>query len=74
MLIDYSAKIEYFKDHAKDADNIEFAIEFENCLCFGTAYHYALLHRREVYAAIWGPKYDAELALRRSKINLKYTR
>jgi len=59
----YTALIEYRKNHAKDADNIEFETEFENLMFAGTTYHHALAKGRVKSISIWGPVYAGELEM-----------
>lgn len=57
----YTTLIEYIKNHAKDADNIEFETEFENLMFAGTTFWYAAKMNRSSSVALWGPIYGAEL-------------
>ena len=57
----YTTLIEYSKNHAKDADNIEFETEFENLMFAGATYWYAAKLGRTTGIALWGPIYYAEL-------------
>ncbi len=57
----YTTLIEYSKNHAKDADNIEFETEFENLMFAGASYWYAAKLGRSTGIALWGPIYYGEL-------------
>ncbi len=57
----YTTLIEYRKNHAKDADNIEFTTEFENLMFAGATFWHAAAIGRSNGIAIWGPIYQDEL-------------
>lgn len=57
----YTTLIEYRKNHAKDADNIEFETEFENLMFAGATFWHAVAMNRSKSIAIWGPMYQREL-------------
>lgn len=59
----YTTLIEYSKNHAKDADNIEFETEFENLMFAGATYWYAAKLGRASGIALWGPIYNGELRI-----------
>jgi hypothetical protein len=59
----YTTLIEYSKNHAKDADNIEFETEFENLMFAGATYWYAAKLGRPTALSLWGPIYNGELRL-----------
>ncbi len=55
--------IEYIKNHAKDADNIEFETEFESLMFAGTTFWHAIAINRTAAIAIWTPIYQSELRM-----------
>jgi len=57
----YTTLIEYLKNHAKDADNIEFETEFENLMFAGATFWYAAKMGRSSSLAIWSPIYRGEM-------------
>ena len=57
----FTVLIEYRKNHAKDADNIEFTTEFENLMFAGASFWYAMKLGRAKSLAIWSPIYQKEL-------------
>ena len=57
----YTTLIEYIKNHAKDADNIEFDTKFENLMFAGTTFWHAVATKRISSLNIWGPVYQNEL-------------
>ena len=65
----YTTLIEYYKDHAKDADNIEFTTEFENLMFAGTTFWKAMAMKRTSSIVIWAPIYQNEL--RKASLNRK---
>jgi len=59
----YTTLIEYRKNHAKDADNIEFDTKFESLMFAGATFYKAAALGRTAAIAIWGPLYQKELQL-----------
>lgn len=57
----FTTLIEYRKNHAKDADNIEFETEFESVMFAGTTFWHAIAKNRSVSIALWAPIYQREL-------------
>jgi len=57
----YTTLIEYRKNHAKDADNIEFETEFESVMFAGTTFWKAVAMKRTSSIAIWAPVYTREM-------------
>lgn len=57
----YTTLIEYIKNHAKDAGNIEFETEFENLMFAGATFYHALTLSRSKSIALWWPIYQNEL-------------
>lgn len=53
----YTASIEFYKNHAKDLDNIEFGDEFTDVINAGAAYKVALRYGLSRYLNIWEPEY-----------------
>ncbi|KKN73465.1 hypothetical protein LCGC14_0400400 [marine sediment metagenome] len=58
----YTTLIEYRKNHAKDADSIEFETEFESLMFAGTTFWKAIATKRTSSIAIWSPMYDREMS------------
>ena len=56
----FSAKIEHFKSHPQDVDNIEFNDDFANVINFGTTYFKALIAAKMKYIDVWAPHYIFE--------------
>lgn len=65
----YTVLIEFRKNHAKDADSIEFTTEFENLMFAGVTYWKALQLGRTKALILWKPTYDAEM--RKAVLNRK---
>lgn len=65
----YTVLIEYYKNHAKDAGNIEFETEFENLMFAGATYWKAVAAKRVSSIQIWAPIYAN--ALRFASLNRK---
>ena len=63
----YTTLIEYHKNHAKDADNIEFETEFENTMFAGATFWLAAKFGRVNALALWGQIFQNEL--RKSALN-----
>jgi len=59
----YATLIEYRKNHAKDANNIEFETEFESLMFAGATFWHAVAMNRSVSIALWVPIYQNELRL-----------
>ena len=59
----YTTLIEYRKNHAKDADNIEFETEFESLMFAGATFWHAVKMNRSASIALWAPIYQNELRL-----------
>ena len=57
----YTTLIEYRKNHAKDADNIEFTTEFENLMFAGATFWKAASLNRTESVNLWGVIYRDEL-------------
>lgn len=57
----YTTLIEYHKNHAKDADNIEFETEFENLMFAGATFWYAAKLGRLSALSLWSPIYVNEM-------------
>jgi len=57
----FTTLIEYRKNHAKDADNIEFETEFESLMFAGVTFWYAVKLNRTKSIALWLPIYDREM-------------
>lgn len=57
----YTVLIEYRKNHAKDADNIEFNTDFENLMFAGTTYWKAVQLNRPSALTLWLPIYRNEM-------------
>ena len=58
----YTSRIDYYKRHALDVDNIEFGDEFTNCMNFGAAYYVAMGRKLTPYIAIWQPPYYEQIS------------
>ncbi len=65
----YTVLIEFRKNHAKDANNIEFTTEFENLMFAGTTFYKALQLNRSASMGTWGTMYQDEL--RKAVLNRK---
>lgn len=59
----YTTLIEFRKNHAKDANSIEFETEFENLMFAGATYHHAVSMGRSRSIGIWAPVYAGELRM-----------
>lgn len=59
----YTTLIEYRKNHAKNADNIEFETEFESLMFAGATYWKAVAMKRISSIALWEPIYARELKM-----------
>lgn len=59
----YTTLIEYYKNHAKTADAIEFTTEFENLMFAGTTYFKALAMTRKSALTLWAPEYDRQMKI-----------
>ena len=57
----YTIKVDFYKKHALDADNIEFGDDFTNCFNFGAAYYTALKRSLSRYIAIWQGPYSNQI-------------
>lgn len=57
----YTTLIEYRKNHAKDADSIEFETEFESLMFAGATFWKAVGMKRISSIALWDPIYQREL-------------
>ncbi len=56
----FTVKIEHYKAHPQDVDDIEFGDDFANVINFGTAYYKALIAAKTTYISVWGPPYIIE--------------
>ncbi len=65
----FTTLIEFYKNHAKDADNIEFTDELEDVMFAGTTFWKAVALGRTKAISIWGPIYSG--LLRTTRPNLQ---
>jgi hypothetical protein len=59
----YTTLIEYYKNHAKTADSIEFTDELENLMFAGATYYHAIQKGRTNAISIWAAEYDRQLKM-----------
>lgn len=67
----FTSLIEYRKNHAKDAGNIEFETKFENVMFAGATFWHAISMRRSASIAIWAPIYQNELRAAMANRNIQ---
>ncbi len=61
----YTSRIDYYKLHDQDVDNIEFSNEWRRAVNFGTAFEVALKYKLPDQIPIWGPRYENEKEMQR---------
>ena len=59
----FTTLIEFYKDHPKSADSIEFETKFESVMFAGTTFWYAVKLNRTASIALWAPIYGEEMRL-----------
>lgn len=56
----YTSRIDYYKRHAQDVENIEFSVEWKRALNFGVCFEMAVKRKMLHQLQIWGERYRLE--------------